>query len=47
MVSISKRYQFCGLDRDDLLQEGAFGLSRAVERFDPERGFRFSTYATF
>ncbi|KAH8075309.1 sigma-70 [Aureococcus anophagefferens] len=47
VVSIAKRYRFCGLAQEDLLQEGAFGLSRADERFDPERGFRFSTYATF
>jgi len=43
----ASRFRYAGLAREDLLQEGAFGLSRAVERFDPDRGFRFSTYATF
>jgi len=47
VISIATKFRWSGLDREDLLQEGAFGLSRAVERYDPERGFRFSTYATF
>src|SRR6202789_3853015 len=42
-----RRYQDRGVDMADLVQEGTFGLLRAVEKFDWERGFRFSTYATW
>ena len=47
VMSIAKRYQNRGLHLQDLAQEGILGLSKACERFDPERGFRFSTYATW
>jgi len=47
VVSISKRYQNRGMTFQDLSQEGILGLTRACEKFDPERGFRFSTYATW
>lgn len=47
VVMIARRYQYRGLDFDDLVEEGNLGLMHAVEKFDPERGFRFSTYATW
>jgi len=47
VVSIARRYQPCALPLLDLIQEGNLGLIRAVERFDHERGFKFSTYATW
>jgi RNA polymerase primary sigma factor len=47
VVSIAKRYQAAGLPLLDLVQEGNLGLMRAVERFEPDRGCKFSTYATW
>ena len=47
VVKISRRYLNRGLSLGDLIEEGNLGLIHAVEKFDPERGFRFSTYATW
>jgi RNA polymerase primary sigma factor len=47
VVHWARRYQDRGVDLSDLVQEGTFGLMRAVDKFDWERGFRFSTYATW
>jgi RNA polymerase nonessential primary-like sigma factor len=47
VVSIARRYRNQGVPLMDLVEEGNLGLMRAVEKFDPDRGFRFSTYATW
>jgi RNA polymerase primary sigma factor len=47
VVSVAKKHRGYGLPFEDLIQEGNLGLMKAVEKFDPDRGFRFSTYATW
>jgi RNA polymerase primary sigma factor len=47
VISVAKRYRGMGLPFEDLIQEGNIGLMKAVEKFDPDRGWRFSTYATW
>lgn len=47
VISIAKRYSNLGLNFSDLVEEGNIGLMRAVDKFDPDRGYRFSTYASW
>src|SRR5687767_4518376 len=47
VIPVAKKYRGMGLPFGDLIQEGNIGLMKAVEKFDPDRGFRFSTYATW
>lgn len=45
VYSIAKQFQNRGLEMDDMLPEGVVGLEKAIEKFEPEKGFRFSTYS--
>jgi len=47
VINIAKKYSYLGVPMLDLIEEGNLGLMKAVTRFDPSAGFRFSTYATF
>ena len=47
VIPVAKKYRGMGLPFGDLIQEGNTGLMRAADKFDPEKGFRFSTYATW
>jgi RNA polymerase primary sigma factor len=47
VIDIAKKFQHRGLGLSDLIQEGVFGLGKAVRKFDPDKGFKFSTYATW
>ena len=47
VVSIARKYSNVGVSLQDLVQEGSLGLSRATEKFDPSKGFKFSTYASW
>ena len=45
VISMAKNYKWRGVELQDLIQEGIMGLIRAIDRFEPDRGFKFSTYA--
>ena len=45
VISMAKNYKWRGVELQDLIQEGIMGLVRAIDRFEPDRGFKFSTYA--
>ena len=45
VISVAKYYQNCGLSFEDLIQEGSIGLMKAVDKFDPDKGYKFSTFA--
>lgn len=47
VISVAKKYRGMGLPFEDLIQEGNLGLMKAIDKFDPDRGYRFSTYATW
>ena len=47
VVTIARQYQFRGLPMSDMIQEGNIGLMKAVEKFDPDKGFKFATYASW
>jgi RNA polymerase primary sigma factor len=46
VINVAKKYRNCGIEFEDLVQEGILGLIKAIEKFDVNRGFKFSTYAT-